>query len=76
MNFVVTGKLASFKNREQLAEYIKSQGGTVTGSVSRNTDFLISNDAESTTSSNKKAKELGVKIITEDEFIQMFGRLL
>lgn len=76
LNFVVTGKLTSFKNREQLTEYIKSQGGAVTGSVSRNTDYLISNDAESTTSNNKKAKELGVKIITEDEFIQMFGRLL
>ena len=74
MNFVVTGKLASFKNREQLTEYIKSQEGTVTGSVSKNTDFLISNDAESTTSNNKKAKGLSVKIITEDEFIQMFGR--
>lgn len=74
LTFVATGKLTSFKNREQLTEYIKSQGGAVTGSVSRNTDYLINNDAESTSSKNKKANELGVKIITEDEFIQMFGR--
>lgn len=74
LTFVAAGKLTSFKNREQLTEYIKSQGGAVTGSVSRNTDYLINNDAESTSSKNKKANELGVKIITEDEFIQMFGR--
>ena len=74
LTFVATGKLTSFKNREQLTEYIKSQGGAVTGSVSRNTNYLINNDAGSTSSKNKKASELGVKIITEDEFIQMFGR--
>ena len=66
--FVITGSLNTFENRSELKEYIESMGGSVTGSVSKNTDYLINNDATSTSSKNKKAKELGVDIITEEEF--------
>ena len=55
----------------QLKELIESKGGKVSGSVSAKTDFLINNDINSGSSKNKKAKELGVKIITEDDFIKM-----
>ena len=54
--------------------YVESQGGKVTGSVSKKTDYLVNNDTESTSSKNKKAKELGIPIISEDTFIEMFGR--
>ena len=66
--FVITGSLNTFENRSELKDYIESMGGSVTGSVSKNTDYLINNDSASTSSKNKKAKELGVDIITEDEF--------
>ena len=60
------------KNRNELKAYIESQGGKVTGSVSKSTNFLINNDAASQSSKNKKAHELNIPIITEDEFIEKF----
>ena len=71
---MITGKVNQFANRDAFEEYVKAHGGKVAGSVSKNTDYLVSNDSESTSSKNKKAKELGVPIITEGEFIQKFGK--
>lgn len=72
-SFVVTGKVYKFKNRDEVKEAIEKFGGKVTGSVTKSTFALINNDIESNSSKNKKAKELGVKIITEDQLIEMFG---
>lgn len=72
MVFVVTGDVFNYKNRNELKDYIESRGGTVTGSVSSKTNYLINNDVESTSSKNKKAKEIGIPIISEDEFIRRF----
>lgn len=69
--FVVTGSINHFKNRKELQSKIESLGGKVSGSVSKNTNYLINNDKESNSSKNKKAKELGVTIINEEEFIEM-----
>ncbi|MBR1736858.1 MAG: NAD-dependent DNA ligase LigA, partial [Firmicutes bacterium] len=71
--FVITGDVYKFKNRKELQKKIEELGGKATGSVSGKTDYLINNDVNSTSSKNKKAKELGVMIITEDEFIEMIG---
>lgn len=71
--FVITGKLKLFENRDEFAEYIEDLGGKVVGSISSKTDFLICNDASSTSSKTKKAKELGIPVITEEEFIRRFG---
>lgn len=73
--FVITGDVQHFKNRKELQNKIESLGGKVTGSVSKKTDFLVNNDMESSSSKNKKAKELGVKIITEDDFIEMIREM-
>ena len=70
--FVITGSLHHFENRSQLKEEIERQGGKVTGSVSKNTDYLINNDTASTSSKNKKAQSLGIPIISEDDFIDLF----
>lgn len=67
-NFVVTGSLNTYDNRDELKAFIESLGGKVTGSVTGNTAALINNDINSGSSKNKKAKELGVPIITEEEF--------
>lgn len=72
LTFVVTGEVHHYKNRNELKAYIESQGGKVTGSVSKSTNFLINNDAASQSSKNKKAHELNIPIITEDEFIEKF----
>lgn len=72
LTFVVTGDVHHYKNRNELKAYIESQGGKVTGSVSKSTNFLINNDAASQSSKNKKAHELNIPIITEDEFIEKF----
>lgn len=72
LTFVVTGDVHHYKNRNELKAYIESQGGKVTGSVSKSTNFLINNDATSQSSKNKKAHELNIPIITEDEFIEKF----
>ena len=71
--FVITGKLKLFENRDEFVEYIEELGGKVTGSVSAKTDYLICNDTASTSSKMKKAKELGIPVITEREFIERFG---
>ncbi|MGI6204080.1 MAG: NAD-dependent DNA ligase LigA [Anaerovoracaceae bacterium] len=73
MTFVITGSLAHFANRGELKEEIQARGGKVAGSVSGNTDFLINNDVDSGSSKNRKAKELGVPIISEEEFMERFG---
>lgn len=72
MVFVITGSLNHFENRDALKDLIESKGGKVTGSVTSKTNYLINNDALSSSSKNKKAKELGVEIITEDEFIEKY----
>ena len=72
LTFVVTGDVHHYKNRNELKAYIESQGGKVTGSVSKSTNYLINNDAASQSSKNKKAHELNIPIITEDEFIEKF----
>ena len=73
MNFVITGSVNHFSNRSEVKELIEGRGGKVTGSVTSKTKYLINNDSTSNSSKNKKAKELGVQIITEDEFIDMFS---
>ena len=69
--FVITGAVEHFANRDELKSYIESLGGKATGSVSARTDYLINNDSASNSSKNKKAKELNIPIITEDEFIAL-----
>jgi len=69
--FVITGSVEHFKNRNELKEKIETMGGKVSGSVSKNTDYLINNDTTSNSSKNKKAKELGIKIISEEEFLEL-----
>lgn len=69
--FVITGSLNHFSNRDEAKEKIENLGGKVTGSVTGKTDYLINNDNTSSSSKNKKAEELGVPVITEEEFIKM-----
>lgn len=69
--FVITGSVNNFDNRNALKDFIEKRGGKVTGSVTSKTDYLINNDATSSSSKNKKAKELGVQIITEEEFMKL-----
>lgn len=69
---VITGSLEHFSNRNELKKIIEDMGGKVTGSVTGNTDYLINNDITSSSSKNKKAKELGVEIITEQDFIDKY----
>lgn len=71
--FVITGSVFHYANRNEVKDVIESLGGKVTGSVTSKTDYLINNDATSSSSKNKKAKELGVAIITEEEFISLIG---
>lgn len=71
INFVITGSVHHFANRAEVKEEIEKRGGKVTGSVTSKTNYLINNDVESTSSKNKKARELGVPIISEDEFVEM-----
>lgn len=73
MTFVITGSLNHFSNRDELKTKIELLGGKVVGSVSKNIDYLINNDATSTSSKNEKAKKLGVKIITENDFLKVIG---
>lgn len=69
--FVITGSLNSFENRDAAKEKIRQLGGKVAGSVSKKTNYLVNNDIDSASSKNKKAKELGIPIITEDELLEM-----
>lgn len=71
--FVITGDVHHFTNRSELKEFIESRGGKVTGSVTGKTNYLINNDVNSTSGKNKKAKELNVPIISEEEFLSMVG---
>lgn len=69
--FVVTGSLTHFANRNELKDQIEKRGGKVTGSVTGKTDYLINNDTTSSSSKNKKAKELGIPIISEEDFLKL-----
>lgn len=71
MNFVITGSVEHFANRNEVKTLIESKGGKVTGSVTSKTNYLINNNVESTSSKNKKAKDLGIPIITEEDFLKM-----
>lgn len=71
MIFVITGSVNNFANRDILIEYIEGFGGKVVKAISNNVTYLINNDINSTSSKNKKAKELGIKIISEDKLISM-----
>jgi DNA ligase (NAD+) len=72
LTFVITGSLSHFENREALKEAIEALGGRTAGSVSRNTSFLINNDTASSSAKNKAARELGVPVISEEEFLNRF----
>lgn len=74
MTFVITGSVHDYKNRDEFKESVEARGGKVSGSVSSKTSFLVNNDVTSTSGKNKKAQELGIEIISEDEFISRFGR--
>lgn len=69
--FVITGSVEQFANRNELKDYIEKLGGKVTGSVSKNTDYLINNDVTSNSSKNKKARELSIPILSEEEFVRI-----
>lgn len=71
--FVITGSLNHYKNRDELVSIIEQLGGKVSGSVSAKTSCLINNDVASTSGKNKKAKDLGIPIISEEDFIKMIG---
>ena len=71
--FVITGSVEHFANRAQLKEYIEERGGKVTGSVTSKTHYLINNDTTSNSSKNKKAKDLGIPILSEEDFLKMAG---
>ena len=73
LTFVITGSLNHFANRDEAKEKIETAGGKVSGSVSAKTSYLVNNDINSTSGKNKKAKELGVSIITEEELIRMLN---
>lgn len=70
-SFVITGSLNHYKNRDELVNIIEQLGGKVSGSVSSKTNYLINNDVTSTSGKNKKAKDLGIPIISENQFVQM-----
>lgn len=72
LTFVVTGDVNHFKNRSELKAFIEKEGGKVTGSVSKSTNFLINNDVTSGSTKNKKAQQLGIEIITEEQFLERF----
>ena len=73
INFVITGSVEHFANRGEVKEEIEKRGGKVTGSVTSKTNYLINNDVNSTSSKNRKARELGIPIISEEEFMKMLG---
>lgn len=74
LTFVITGSLSHFNNRDECKEQIERLGGKVTGSVSKNTDYLVNNNVNSQSSKNKKAKDLGIPIIDEEELLKLFTR--
>ena len=72
LTFVITGKLSHFKNRDELISVIEKLGGKVSGSVSKNTNYLINNDTESSSSKNVQAKKLNIPILSEENFLENF----
>ena len=76
LTFVITGDVHHYKNRNELKAYIESQGGKVASAVSGSTSYLINNDVNSTSGKNKKAKELNIPIISEDDFISAYGLII
>ena len=74
LTFVITGDVYQFRNRKELQVFIEANGGKVTGSVTKKTSFLINNNVNSTSGKNKKAKDLGIPIISETEFLARFGQ--
>jgi DNA ligase (NAD+) len=72
LTFVITGDVHYYKNRNELKAYIESQGGKVASAVSGSTSYLINNDVTSTSGKNKKAKELGIPILSEDDFVAQY----
>ena len=74
MIFVITGSLVHFGNRSEAKELIESLGGKVTGSVTKKTNYLINNDIQSSSSKNKKARELGIPILSEEDFLNLVGK--
>lgn len=73
VNFVITGSVTHFSNRAEVKEEIEKRGGKVTGSVTSKTNYLINNDVNSASSKNRKARELGIPIISEEEFLEMLN---
>lgn len=73
LTFVITGAVHHYKNRDEFKAYVQQENGSVAGSISGKTDYLVNNDLESDSTKNRKAKSLGVPIISEDEFLAMFG---
>ncbi len=73
LTFVITGDVHHYKNRNELKAYIESQGGKVASAVSGSTSFLINNDVTSTSGKNQKAQQLGIPIISEDDFVERYG---
>ena len=73
LTFVITGEVRHFKNRDAFKAYVEANGGKVAGSVSKKTDYLVNNDIESTSSKNVKARELGIPILSEEDFVARFG---
>ena len=71
--FVVSGKVLHFEYRDAIHAYIEKYGGKISGSVSAKTSYLVNNDVESTSGKNKKAQELGISIISEEDLIKMVG---
>ena len=71
--FVITGSLEHFANRRELQERIEALGGKAAGSVSSKTDYLINNDVTSNSAKNRKARELGIPILSEEDFIKLTG---
>lgn len=74
LTFVITGSVYQYRNRDEFKASVEARGGKVAGSVSRKTSYLVNNDSESTSGKNKKARELGIPVITEQTFIEQFGR--
>ncbi len=73
LTFVITGDVHHFSNRDAFRAYVEGEGGSVTGSVSKKTNYLVNNDVQSTSAKNKKAMDLGIPILSEEDFLAMFG---
>lgn len=74
LTFVITGNVHIYKNRDEFKASVEARGGKVSGSVSSKTTYLVNNDLESTSGKNKKAHELNIPILSEDAFVEKFGK--